>query len=71
MPATMKFLLELMTGGSWAVGGGFHWQFVERWSPPQRGFCQSTLDCKVAMKRGQIAQRNDILLTSIAALRRW
>ena len=70
MPATMKFPLELMTGDRGLSAEDSIGNLLSAGVRLSEVFCQSTLDCKVAMKRGQIAERNDILPTSIAALRR-
>ena len=70
MPATMKFPLELMTGdrglsAEYSIGN-----LLRAEVRLSEVFCQPTLDRKGAMERGQIVQRDDILPTSIAALRR-
>ena len=70
MPATMKFPLELMTGDRGLSAEDSIGNLLSAGVRLSEVFCQSTLDCKVAMKRGQIVQRDDILPTSIAALRR-
>lgn len=70
MPATMKFPLELMTGDRGLSAEDSIGNLLSAGVRLSEVFCQSTLDCKVAMKRGQIVQRDHILPTSIAALRR-
>ena len=70
MPATMKFPLELMTGDRGLSAEDSIGNLLSGGVRLSEVFCQSTLDCKVAMKRGQIVQRDHILPTSIAALRR-
>ena len=70
MPATMKFPLELMTGDRGLPAEDSIGNLLSAGVRLSEVFCQSTLDCKVAMKRGQIVQRDHILPTSIAALRR-
>ena len=69
MPATMKFPLELMTGDRGLSAEDSIGNLLSAGVRLSEAFCQSTLDCKVAMKRGQIVQRDHILPTSIAALR--
>ena len=70
MPATMKFPLELMTGDRGLSAEDSIGNLLSAGVRLSEVFCQCTLDCKVAMKRGQIVQRDHILPTSIAALRR-
>ena len=70
MPATMKFPLELMTGDRGLSAEDSIGNLLSAGVRLSEVFCQSTLECKVAMKRGQIVQRDHILPTSIAALRR-
>ena len=69
MPATMKFPLELMTGDRGLSAEDSIGNLLSAGVRLSEVFCQSTLDCKVAMERGQIVQRDHILPTSIAALR--
>ena len=70
MPATMKFSLELMTGDRGLSAENSVGNLLSAGVRLSEVFCQPTLDRKGAMKRGQIVQRDDILPTSIAALRR-
>ena len=70
MPATMKFPLELMTGDRGLSAEDSIGNLLRAGVRLSEVFCQPPLDRKGAMERGQIVQRDDILPTSIAALRR-